>query len=70
MKHHIMIALGILMAAIFCFRMAHAITGPDGLSFGFLELYLAGGIGLAAWLIFAGLSERQRAKRDQSDHDA
>jgi len=70
MKHHIMIALGILMATIFCFRMANAINGPGGLSFGFFELYLAGGIGLASWLIFAGLSERQRARRDQDDHDA
>ena len=66
MKHHIMIALGILMAAIFSFRMANAIVA-SGL--GFSELYLLGGIVLAVWLIFAGLKERRYAREQGQNQD-
>ena len=62
MKHHIMIALGLLMAAVFSFRLAHALLAPG---FGLSELYLFGGIVIAAALIFGGLKER-RDKRAQS----
>lgn len=63
MKHHIMIAVGLLMAVIFCFRMANALVAPG---IGFFELYLLGGIFLAGWLIFSGLKER-RAAREAAD---
>lgn len=63
MKHHIMIALGLLMAVIFCFRMANALVAPG---IGFFELYLLGGIFIAGWLIFSGLKER-RAAREAAD---
>jgi len=67
MKHHIMISMGILMAAIFSYRLANALVAPG---FGGLELYLFGGIILAGWLIFAGLKERRaaRSSSDKSDH--
>ncbi|MEP1143212.1 MAG: hypothetical protein ABJH52_05795 [Henriciella sp.] len=64
MKHHIMIALGILMAAIFSFRLANALVVPG---FGGLEVYLFGGIILAGWLIFAGLKERRAARAASDD---
>ncbi|MEM0985233.1 MAG: hypothetical protein AAGJ32_03205 [Pseudomonadota bacterium] len=57
MKHHLMIAMGLLMAAIFCFRMAHAFVSPG---FGLLEVYLLGGIFLSGVLLFSGLKERKR----------
>lgn len=57
-----MIALGLLMAAVFSFRLANALLAPG---FGILELYLFGGIVIAAALIFFGLKERRQA-REQS----
>ena len=64
MKHHIMIALGLLMTFIFGFRMANAVIDPG---LGFRELYLAGGLFLAAWLILAGLKERRFARAQAQD---
>ena len=55
MKSHIMIALGLLMAAVFSYRLANALLAPG---IGWLELYLFGGIIIAAALIFGGLRER------------
>ena len=57
-----MIALGLLMAAVFSFRLANALLAPG---FGILELYLFGGIVIAAALIFFGLKKRRQA-REQS----
>lgn len=65
MKHHVMIALGLLMAAVFGFRTANALVAPG---FGLRELYLIGGLAIAAWLIFGGLKERRQA-RSLSDAD-
>lgn len=59
MKHHIMIAVGILMAAVFGFRMANALVTPG---LGMSELYLLGGLLIAVWLIFEGLKERRHAR--------
>jgi len=59
MKHHIMISFGLLMAAVFGFRLANAIMAPG---LGWHELYLLGGNVIAAWLIFAGLKERRHAR--------
>lgn len=59
MKHHIMIALGLLMAAIFSFRLANALLSPG---LGLSELYLFGGIVIAAALIFGGLRDRRRMR--------
>ena len=66
MKHHIMIALGILMAALFSYRLANAILAPG---LGFLEVYLLGGIVIAALLIFFGLRERRVAKDVSQNRD-
>ncbi len=59
MKHHIMIAMGLLMGVIFSYRLANSLLQPG---LGVQEVYLAGGIVLAAWLIFAGLKERRHAR--------
>lgn len=64
MKHHIMIALGILMGIVFSYRLANALLAPG---FGFSELYLFGGIVIAGFLIFFGLRER-RAVQDSSQN--
>ena len=65
MKHHIMIAFGLLMAVVYSYRMANALMAPG---LGTSELYLAGGLVIAAWLIFAGLKERRHARaRSRSD---
>ncbi|MEL7111252.1 MAG: hypothetical protein AAGJ68_15255 [Pseudomonadota bacterium] len=66
MKHHIMISLGLLMAVVFSFRLAHALLQPG---WGFSELYLFGGIVIAAILIFAGLQEHRQARDTPQDQD-
>ncbi|NQY40638.1 MAG: hypothetical protein HRT80_11125 [Henriciella sp.] len=58
MKSHIMIALGLLMGVVFSYRLANALLVPG---FGWLELYLFGGIVIAAALTFGGLRERKRS---------
>lgn len=68
MKHHIMIALGLLMAGIFSYQAAFALQSPG---LGLWELYLLGGLILAAAIIRKGLIERRLAKSaapDGSDH--
>jgi FtsH-binding integral membrane protein len=59
MKHHLMIALGLLMAAVFSYRLANALLIPG---IGGSELYLFGGVVIAALLIFLGLKERRHAR--------
>ncbi|MEO1662099.1 MAG: hypothetical protein AAFR51_13995 [Pseudomonadota bacterium] len=58
MKHHVMISFGLLMAIVFSYRLANALLAPG---FGASELYLIGGIVIAALLIFFGLKERRDA---------
>lgn len=53
------------MAAIFSFRLANALLAPG---IGVFELYLFGGIVIAAALIFFGLKERRHV-RAQSKTD-
>lgn len=65
MKHHIMIALGLLMTVVFSFRLANALVAPG---LGGVELYLFGGILIAAALIYFGLKER-RASRERDETD-
>ena len=67
MKHHIMIALGLLMAAVFSFRLAHALTDPG---IGGLEVYLSGGILISALLLFFGLKERAASRDSSQDRDS
>jgi hypothetical protein len=67
MKHHIMIALGLLMGAVFSFRLANALLVPG---IGVLELYLLGGIVIAALLIFFGLKELRHANEARQDQDS
>ena len=54
-----MISLGLLMAAVFSFRLTNALLAPG---LGILELYLFGGIVIAAALLFFGLKERRQAR--------
>lgn len=66
MKHHLMIALGLLMAAVFSFRFANAVLVPG---WGLSELYLLGGIVIGGLLIFSGLKERRQARDQASGKD-
>lgn len=54
MKHHIMLALGILLGLVFAVRLAVAILQPG---LGFREVYLAGGLVLSALLMLGGVAE-------------
>jgi hypothetical protein len=65
MKHHLMIALGLLMAVVFSYRLANALLAPG---LGISELYLVGGVVIGGLLIFYGLRERRHA-RDQKHDD-
>lgn len=64
MKNHIMIALGLLMAAIFAYQGANALLEPG---FGGREAYVAGGLVLAGWLIYGGLSEWRAARKSRDE---
>jgi len=66
MKYHIMIALGILMAAVFSFRLANALIAPG---LGLSEIYLFGGIIIAALLIYHGLKERRHVREMSAEQD-
>lgn len=66
MKHHIMIALGLLMGAVFSFRLANALVIPG---LGVSELYLMGGVVIAAALILFGLRERRAAREPSQNQD-
>lgn len=55
-----MIALGLLMAILFSYRGAQALLEPG---LGFSELYCAGGLVLAGWLIFSGVQEWRAGRR-------
>ncbi|MCR9270211.1 MAG: hypothetical protein ACX94B_09265 [Henriciella sp.] len=66
MKHHLMIALGLLMAAVFSYRLANALLAPG---LGVSELYLAGGVVIAAALIFGGLKERRHVRNQDSNQE-
>ena len=66
MKHHLMIALGLLMAAVFSYRLANALLIPG---IGGTELYLFGGVVIAALLIFFGLKERRHARAQSQDRE-
>ena len=66
MKHHSMIALGLLMAAVFSIRLANAFLAPG---LGISELYLCGGILISAALIFGGLKERQHTHPQAKSRD-
>ena len=61
LKAHVMMACGLLMAAIYAVRLASGFSLSDG--FGLGEAYLIGGLGLAGALLWSGWKERRYAKR-------
>jgi len=62
MKHHIMIALGVLMAIIFVVQAIAAFQAPG---IGVREVYVLGGFILAGWLIKSGIAEWRHARNSQ-----
>lgn len=61
LKSHVMMAFGLLMAAIYAVRLASGFSLSDG--FGLGEAYLIGGLGLAGALLWSGWRERRHAIR-------
>ena len=61
MKHHIMLVVGLVMAAIFAFQGAVALMTPG---FGVWEAYIAGGLVLAGLILRKGLLLRREARGD------
>jgi hypothetical protein len=61
LKSHVMMAFGLLMAAIYAVRLASGFSLSDGVDLG--EVYLIGGLGLAGALLWSGWKERRYAKR-------
>lgn len=59
MKAHVMLALGLLLGAVFALRLAMAVAAPG---FGWNEAYLAGGVALSAWLVMGGIAEWRHAR--------
>ncbi|MEL6663698.1 MAG: hypothetical protein AAFO57_01340 [Pseudomonadota bacterium] len=62
MKHHIMIALGLLMLIIFAVQGFLALSEPG---LGVREAYVAGGLILGGWLVKSGLSEWRHARKSR-----
>jgi len=56
MKSHLLIAVGLLIAAIFLIRGLEALNDPG---LGLREVYILGGFLVASLLIHAGLKERK-----------
>jgi len=56
MKSHLLIAVGLLIAAIFLIRGLEALNDPR---LGLREVYILGGFLVAGLLIHAGLKERK-----------
>ncbi|MEN8722693.1 MAG: hypothetical protein ABF335_07370 [Alphaproteobacteria bacterium] len=56
MKHHIMLAVGILIAAIFSYQGAIALMAPG---IGLWEAYILGGLVLAGLILRKGLILRR-----------
>jgi len=56
MKSHLLIATGLLIAAIFLIRGLEALNDPG---LGLREVYILGGFLVAGLLIHAGLKERK-----------
>ena len=61
LKSHLMMAMGLLMAAIYSVRLASGFSLSNGVDLG--EVYLIGGLGLAGALLWSGWKERRHAKR-------
>lgn len=61
LKSHVMMAFGLLMAAIYAVRFASGFSLSNGVDLG--EVYLIGGMGLAGALLWSGWKERRHAKR-------
>ena len=59
MRHHIMIALGLLLLVIFAIRAVNALAAPG---LGLHEAYVAGGFALAIWLLWSGIRDFRRAR--------
>ncbi|MEO0816556.1 MAG: hypothetical protein AAFX86_04535 [Pseudomonadota bacterium] len=62
MKHHIMIAGGLLMLIIFAVQGFLAIREPG---LGVREAYVAGGFLIGGWLIKSGLAEWRHARQSR-----
>ncbi|MCA8900132.1 MAG: hypothetical protein KDA53_02670 [Hyphomonas sp.] len=60
LKSHAMLALGLLMAAVFALRLASGFSLEGGVDLG--EVYLIGGLVLSVALLAGGLNERRRVK--------
>ncbi|MEM7493095.1 MAG: hypothetical protein AAF296_06900 [Pseudomonadota bacterium] len=65
MKHHVMMAMGLLMAAIFSFMMANALVKPG---LGIAEAYYAGGLAIAGFLLHGGWREWQATKAEATEN--
>ncbi|MEM8617238.1 MAG: hypothetical protein AAGF20_09925 [Pseudomonadota bacterium] len=64
MKHHIMIAFGLVMTIIFIWRGASALSEPG---LGVREAYSLGGLLIAGWLIISGIREWRYARSSKDD---
>ncbi|MCI4645616.1 MAG: hypothetical protein MRY64_12625 [Hyphomonadaceae bacterium] len=60
MKHHIMIALGLLMLVVFTIQAVEAFQAPG---LGLREVYVLGGFVLSAWLIRSGFNEWKQSRK-------
>lgn len=64
MKHHIMIAFGILLAGIFLMQGMSALVEPG---LGLRELYIVGGFVFSGLIIRNGLRERRFDRQDENN---
>lgn len=60
MRHHLFIALGLILAAIFAWRVNDALATPGA---GVYEFYIAGGFLLSALLIWRGVQLWRQKRR-------
>lgn len=63
LKHHLMIAAGLIMFIIFLFRGANALAVPG---IGLAEAYVAGGLFLAVLVILKGVANWRAARASKT----
>ncbi|MBL4869695.1 MAG: hypothetical protein JKX72_01940 [Robiginitomaculum sp.] len=66
MKHHLMIAIGLILTIIFIIRAAAALAEPG---LGIREIYVAGGFVFCGVILWRGVRDLREARQIAKDNE-